>query len=706
MAESSRVNCNALERVFRSTGKHGVAVSPCRAKRCERSWLRVGVRSAALIGLSSAMACASAAAGVTPSTEEAISRGLVYVMQNSPQGYGYLGFGCGFVDLDNDNDPDVLIIGAADGHVGVFENAGYFSGQFVDRSATSGITTLPQGSAMAAADFDGDGDLDINVTQLAAGNRLLRNNGGFTFSNVTVTAGVGDTGAGKGCAWGDFDNDGWVDLFIANYEGIVPNTSGKPDRLYRNLGNGSFADVTSQHQINAQGFGFQPGWFDYDRDGDVDLYLCNDRGHLPPLMVPNQLYRNDNGVLVNASAGSGANMGLFAMGLALGDLNGDRWPDMYVTNIGNEGGNYPVGNPLFLNVGNGTFTQSAAAAGVQVQLTGWGCIFYDFDNNAQLDLYVNNQWAPNWMFLNFGSFPLANFAAGCNVLGSIGPMGGSVASFGSAVADIDNDGDLDLLLNNLGGNVQLYVNHEGELQSWIKYTLVGLGPNTAAIGGSIDTRTGSKWQWREVISGSNSYLSQNELTIHVGLGGAQAVNEAVARWPGAPGFPTGTVARTLTNLPAQHTWSIYPPSRLGDVNNDGLVLLNEFFTFADCFAKPVFLPGCEIMDFDGDSDVGLNDFDFFLAVYDEPVTDCNGNGQPDLREVLLSPGLDANTNGVLDACESPGDINGDGSVNIDDLLAIINNWNATGRPGTVQGDANGDGVVNIDDLLMVINHWG
>jgi hypothetical protein len=661
-----------------------------------------------------ALACvftiASTGQGVTPSTEEAVARGLVYVMQSYPQVYGYLGFGCGFVDLDGDGDADVVIIGAADGHVGVFENLGLFSGQFADRSATAGIATLPQGSAMAAADIDGDGDIDLNLTQLAAGNRLLRNDGGFTFTNITAAAGVGDTGAGKGCAFGDFDGDGWVDLFIANYEGIVPNTAGKSDRLYRNAGGtlpGTFVDVTAQHQINALGYGFQPGWFDYDRDGDVDLYLCNDRGHIPPLMVPNQLYRNDGGMLVNASAGSGSNMGLFAMGLALGDLNGDRWCDMYVTNIGNESGNYPVGNPLFLNNGNGTFTQSAAAAGVQVQLTGWGCIFYDFDNNGWLDLYVNNMWSPNWMFLNFGAYPLGTFAPGCNVTATSGPLGGAIASFGSAMADIDDDGDLDLLVNNLGGNVQLFINHEGGKRSWNKYRLVGSGPNTAAIGGSVDTRVGEQWQWREVISGSNSYLSQNEFTIHVGLGAAEVVDEVVARWPGGAVGPRGQgVMRTLTNLPARRTWSIYPPSRLGDVNGDGSVTLNEFFAFAECFAMPAFEPGCAIMDFDGDSGVDLADFDLFLATYDQTIADCNANGQPDLREILLSPGLDANANGVLDLCEHPGDVTGDGLVNIDDLLTIINNWNASGPPGTVPGDANGNGVVNIDDLLMVINAWG
>jgi hypothetical protein len=262
-------------------------------------------------------------------------------------------------------------------------------------------------------------------------------------------------------------------------------------------------------------------------------------------------------------------------------------------------------------------------------------------------------------------------------------------------------------VNNLGGNVQLFINHEGQERSWIKYRLIGSGPNTVAIGGSVDTRVGEQWQWREVISGSNSYLSQNEFTIHVGLGAARVVDEVVARWPGGAVGPRGQgVVRTLTNLPAQRTWSIYPPSRLGDVNGDGSVTLNEFFAFAECFAMPAFEPGCEIMDFDGDSGVDLADFDLFLAMYDQTIADCNANGQPDLREILLSPGLDANANGVLDLCEHPGDVTGDGLVNIDDLLTIINNWNASGPPGTVPGDANGNGVVNIDDLLMVINAWG
>jgi hypothetical protein len=111
------------------------------------------------------------------------------------------------------------------------------------------------------------------------------------------------------------------------------------------------------------------------------------------------------------------------------------------------------------------------------------------------------------------------------------------------------------------------------------------------------------------------------------------------------------------------------------------------------------------MDFDGDSGVDLADFDLFLATYDQTIADCNANGQPDLREILSSPGLDANGNGVLDFCEHPGDVTGDFTVNIDDILLVIANWNASGPPGTVPGDANANGIVDIDDILLVIAHW-
>ncbi len=568
-----------------------------------------------------------------PFTQEAAARGLVYTMQNHPQSQGYLGFGCGFADLDADGDADVVVLGAADGRVGLFENDG--TGHFTNRSLTSGIATLTEASAFAAADVDGDGRVELFLTQVGAANSLWRNLGDFSFANVTATAGVGDGGAGKGAAFGDFDGDGRVDLYVTNYEG---EANGFPNRLYHNLGDFAFADVSVAQGVGDSGHGFEAVWTDYDRDGDVDLYLSNDRGHLPPDFHGNQLWRNDAGTLVNVSAGSGADVHLFSMGIAAGDFDGNRWPDLYVTNV-HPTQPPPMLNLLLLNQGDGTFLESASTAGVGANLPGstsWGAIFFDWDNDGHQDLYVNNQFGANSLYDCDGAFPCSEIAASVAITGNGG------VSFCAAVADVDGDGDLDLLENNLGGNIELFINHEGETRSWVRYRVLGRGGDPWAIGASVDSRVGATWRLREVLAGGNGYLGQNELTLHVGLGAAAMLDEVVVSWPG--GAPT----RTLLGLPAGALWSLYPPERLGDVDGDGFRRRLDFPTLAACYFE-TFVPGCEGMDFDGDADVAGADAAAFLAAYQDTPYDLDDNGVHDLEQILADPALDLDGDGLLDA---------------------------------------------------------
>lgn len=646
---------------------------------------------------------------ITPFTQEAVNRGLVYVMQPQPSAYGYVGFGCGFVDLDNDGDQDVIIIGATNTRIGIFENNG--SGIFTDRSVDNGIPLLPHGSAFAAADYDADGLIDLYLSQCAAPgsgamapNFLVRNLGNFQFLNVTQIAGVNDLGPGKSASWGDYDGDGWLDLYLCNYTDGAPNYLGFKNKLFRNNGNGTFTDVSFAQGVDNNGLTFQSVWFDLERDGDLDLYIANDRGHQNG--KPNQLYRNDNGQMVNISAGSGADVAIFAMGIGAGDFDRNGFTDLYVTNITTPAPNLSMINPLLMNQGNGTFVESAVAAGVNCNSPSggyWGAIFFDFDNDTNLDIYVNHQFQPNILHRNTGTWPCTNVAAAAGVQGT---SAAGVASFSSAVADVNNDGAMDLLLNNLGGNVQLFINHEAQERNWVRYRLVGVHPNLNAVGASVDTRIGSVWQFREIYAGGNSYLGQNELPIHVGAGTATLVDEAVVRWPG--GSPT----RTLTNLPINHTWTIYPPQSLGDFNADSAVDLADFLHFASCFGS-VISPGCEMMDFDGDSQIDLDDFNAFLAVYAGRQDDCNDNGIVDLQDILLDPALDQNSDGVIDSCKQAPcapDISpagGDGVVNVGDLLAVINAWGPCPAPPLpCPADINRNGTVDVGDLLAIINGWG
>jgi enediyne biosynthesis protein E4 len=547
-----------------------------------------------------------------PFTEEAVSRGLIYEVQpwNGPTQQGQ-GFGVAIVDLNGNGHQDIIVMGRGDGRIGIFENTG--GGTFVDRSVqemeegdVAPILVLPKASGIAVADYNGDGLLDVYITQqLYEPNALLHNNGGFSFTNLAAKAGVDNTGYGEAAAWGDYDSDGWLDLYVVNYTYPVFQTH--PDRvnqLYRNLGDGTFMSVGAALGVADIGVGYSATWSDINRNGKLDLHLANDRGHLPPLFHPNQLWRNDGGTFTNLCPDSGACLGLWSMCMAAGDATGNGYPDFYITNLSNVGG-YNGWNPLLINQGDETFIEDCTGAGVCQFITSWCGIFFDFDNNGWLDLYVCNQGSPNRLYANAGSFPLADVSQPAGVIGSAG------FSFNAAVGDVTGNGALDLLLNNYGeylgepANVQLFINHEAAQRNWARFNVVGLHGNRHAIGANIDLRTGDQQRWREIYSGGNTFKAQNELVFHFGLAEATIIDEIVVQWPG------GSPIRVLTNYPANVVWNIYPPELLGDCNGDGVIDLLDLRTLLYKWG-PV-SPGAEILDMNGDGAIDVLDL---LALLD------------------------------------------------------------------------------------------
>ncbi len=617
---------------------------------------------------------------LSPFTEEAAVRNVNYTIAH----YAGYGHGAAFVDLDNDKDPDLILTGSADGRIGVFENDG--TGHFIDRSLTSGLPLRPASTGAIAADYDNDGLTDLYITSVGEPNILAKNLGGFVFVDAAAEAGVADPqGATHGCAWGDYNGDGWLDLLVVNRVGSG-GVYGR-DKLFRNDGDGTFTDVSFPNGIGQDNaLGFQGVFFDYDRDGDLDIYISNDRMVCATIGWINRLHENVNGTFVDVTAGSGAGVCINSMGIAVGDFDHDGYPDLYATNT-------PQGNPLLMNQGNGTFIDQRDEAGVGFYSVGWGALFWDFDNNGFTDLYVCDMTGPNDLYMNVNNeWPVIDRAA---VLGVNTPG----QSFAVAAADIDNDGDHDLVVTNQEdgspSNVRIYMNHEGQKRAWMKLDVVGKGANWEAVGASLEVRVGESRQYHATYAGSN-YMSQNERNFLIGMDTADVADDLIVTWPDGE-------TRSVKNLTCYNRWTIYPDEMLGDANDDGIVDLTDFVAFVQCFDGPL-VPGCERMDLTGDAMIDDDDFAEFLVRYTGPLEDCDDDGVLDLEQILTTPALDLNLDGALDTCDSPTparDLNGDGVVNGADLATLLAQWGTSGS-----ADLNGDGIINGADLATLLALWG
>ena len=459
-----------------------------------------------------------------PLTEEALIRGIDYTAHYLDD-VGIAGQcqGAAFADLDGDTDPDLVLIGSVDGVVNVYENDGF--GTFTLRVDT-GMPALLKASSVTAVDYDADGDLDVFITQFDIQNgahrsALMRSDGDFVFTDVTIEAGLTGYGASTGATWGDYDNDGFLDLYVPNY-----SYSGAPTNnlLYRNLGDGTFVQLGEALGVDDPGgMSFQASFIDYDLDGDVDLYSVNDRGGVGQ-MLGNRLWRNlGDGTFEDVSVESGTDAHIFSMGLAFGDLDRNGWPDLYVSNI--------IGNPLFMNLDGAGFEERSIDYHVTSGSVGWGVMFFDADNDGWLDLYVCNtslygyEQPADRLYMCGPEPPCVDVAAESGVMVD-------TESYGVASADIDNDGDLDFLVTRPDLPVLLYINHTNENASnWLKVALRGSGPNSAAIGATIRLEDDAGWQQRALLAGT-SYKSQHEMTQHFGLGETTLVRQVRVLWPG------------------------------------------------------------------------------------------------------------------------------------------------------------------------------
>ena len=514
-------------------------------------------------------------------SDEAVARGLDFDMGVNVSGWGS---GMGLVDLDGDGDLDIMLGGATDFHIGVYENDG--TGNFTDRTLTSGITNTVRSSGLSMADYDNDGDLDIFVNGWLSPSKLYRNNGDFTFTDVTAAAGVQISCPAMGTSWSDVDNDGYLDLYIS----VRTFTNIDPTRnlFFHNNGDGTFTDIAAKLGIESDD---DPtlvcAFFDYDRDGDSDLYLGTDKGHLQSFW--NRLFRNDGGTFTEVTAKTNSYAYIDCMGIAVGDINFDGFFDLYLTNI-------PIGNVLLMHDGVGAYTNQALAAGLINSRVGWGTVFADFDNDTELDLYVCNMMGENRLFRGSQDWPLVDEGPGAGV-------DEAEDVFCVSVGDVDGDNDLDMLVGNTNGKAHLYINNsiDAQINNWVRFNVVSNSEQHNAIGTCVDILSGGKTQLREIRSGVN-YKSQDEFVLHYGLGNSTLVKAIDMQYPGGE-------TRHLKDAPVNQTWTLYPQSRLGDQNGNGRIDYAELVAAIRARTAPgeSIVPGQEIFDMDGDFDIDNDD---------------------------------------------------------------------------------------------------
>jgi enediyne biosynthesis protein E4 len=431
--------------------------------------------------------------------------------------------------------------------------------RFTDVTDESGIDVRTYGMGVAAGDFDNDGFVDIYRTGLS-GSVLLRNNGDGTFSDVTERSGTGNPGGwGVSASFVDYDRDGWLDLYVGNYlvyrieadldcqdmtgqgDYCPPNSyRAQPDRLYRNLGNGRFADVTTRALVGgAFGPALGVSTADFNGDGWIDIYVGNDG-------APNQLWINQkNGTFrdtafLGGAAVSGAGNSEASMGIDAGDFDNDGDEDLFVTNWMSQM------NVLYVNDGTGTFEDRRAPAGLgtpSLAKTGFGTAFFDFDNDGLLDLLaVNGSVARvEAQARNRDPFPLkmANQLyrnMGGGRFEDVSARAGDVfarlhVSRGAAFGDVDNDGDIDVVIGNAAGPLELLINNVGSQAAWAGVRLVGTAGRRDMLGARVAIeQTGRPTLWRRARA-DGSYASANDPRVLVGLGETTVEPRVRVQWP-------------------------------------------------------------------------------------------------------------------------------------------------------------------------------
>lgn len=371
-------------------------------------------------------------------------------------------------------------------------------------------------------DFDNDGDLDLFVATYAGPNRLYENTGDLVFEDITESAGLPmNDEYTYGAVWGDYDRDGWLDLYLGTHKDVNPN---KYNKLFRNLGNGTFKDVSAaSNTSDLNKLPFCSGFIDINNDNWPDLYTANDK-----LTYNTLLFNKGDGTFSSVADIAEAELRMNAMCVNMGDYNNDGWQDIYVTNT-------PIGNKLLRNEGLkpglriAYFSEVAQESGVGYYGNGWASNFLDADNDGDLDLYVNGSMKIPAIGKRTSIF-YENMGDGTFSSPDVGMQGDSMESYVNAIGDVNNDGDPDIAVqNNPPAYHHCWIN-SGNSNNWIKIDLEGQKSNRDAVGAKIEIYADSLYQMRFRNCG-NGFMGQNSKMVTIGCGGFSQIDSLVITWP-------------------------------------------------------------------------------------------------------------------------------------------------------------------------------
>ena len=476
--------------------------------------------------------------------------------------------GIAVLDYDNDGWMDIFLVNGStieDLKTGKCHPSKLYhnnhDGTFTDVTLKSGLNHCGWGFGVAVGDYDNDGYEDLYITYLD-GAILYHNNGDGTFTDVTAKAGVGNTGHwGTSAAFGDYDNDGNLDLYVDNYVDLdlrhLPEPGESPlctyrgfavscgprglkggrDRLYHNNGDGTFTDVTEKLNIDPGSYyGLGVLWLDYDLDGCLDLYISDDSS-------PSMLYHGDcKGGFAEVSAEAGVAYSAdgreqAGMGVDSADYDNDGWPDIAKANFSDDSNN------LFHNDHIGEFTDLAGPSGfgpISIPFLGFGVKFLDFDNDGWKDIFVadghvNPQVDQHSFGVTYAERPLLfhNLRNGKfeEIATHTGPaMSRRYVARGAATADFFNEGKQDLLVSVLDGPPLLLRNKSQQEGHWLSIKAVGIRSNRDGFGTRIQVKAGGLTQSAEVRANS-SFESASDPRLHFGLGSATQVDSVEVHWP-------------------------------------------------------------------------------------------------------------------------------------------------------------------------------